>query len=184
MKKIQIPLLFTALLVLTALQLHNQGRLWTAESGHIYFWVGNAYGPDNSQHIFDPYSFSHMLHGVLFFFLLRKIFKKAHFGWILFGSAFLEAGWELLENSPLIINRYREGTAALGYAGDTVLNSMADILSCCIGTFIAFKIGGKLSIALFFATEIIMVLWIRDCLTLNVLMLIYPVDAIKVWQMH
>src|SRR5687768_518411 len=111
-----------------------------------------------------------MLHGIIFFFVLRKIFKKAGLGWLLFGSALLEAGWELLENSPLIIDRYREGTAALGYTGDTILNSMADIFSCCIGTIIAFKIGGYKSFILFLLVEITMVIWIRDCLILNVIM--------------
>jgi hypothetical protein len=94
----------------------------------------------------------------------------------------IEATWEVLENSPLIIDRYREATAALGYTGDTIVNSVGDILFCILGVGIARQIGFRWSVVLFVATELVLLFWIRDNLTLNVLMLIYPIEAIRVWQ--
>lgn len=163
--------------------LHLQGRLWIAASGHMYFWIGDAYSPDNSQHLLDPYSFSHFLHGIIFFFLLQKLFGKFSLESRFVASAMLEGCWEMLENSALIINRYRDATAALGYTGDTIFNSFGDILSCSLGFIVARYIGWKWSIILFVVIELFCLWWIKDNLTLNVLMLIYPIDGIKEWQL-
>ena len=95
----------------------------------------------------------------------------------------MEAGWELLENSPLIINRYREATIALGYAGDSVLNSLSDILMMTLGFLFAYRVPMKVTVAAIIVMEVGCALWVRDNLTLNVIMLIHPVDAIKAWQM-
>jgi hypothetical protein len=94
----------------------------------------------------------------------------------------VEAGWEILENSPIIIDRYRSATASLGYNGDSIVNSTGDLLSCAVGYALAQRIGWKWSIGLFVVIELVMLLMIRDNLTLNVIMLLYPIEAIKRWQ--
>lgn len=163
--------------------LHAQGRLWIASSGIMKIWVGDTFSPDNSQQLLDPYSFSHFLHGVIFFFVLNLFFKKFSIQSRLVAAVMLEGCWEMLENSAMVINRYREATAALGYSGDTIYNSFGDILSCSIGFIVVRYIGWKWSLALFFAIELFCLFWIKDNLTLNVLMLIYPVEGIKEWQL-
>ncbi|MEW6468539.1 MAG: DUF2585 family protein [Bacteroidota bacterium] len=179
-----LPFIVLALLLaLTALQLHHQGRLWTASSGNVHFWVSDTFSSENSQHLFDPYSFSHMQHGLIFFFLLRWLFPRLSWSWRFVGSAALEAGWELLENSAFIIDRYRNVTAAFGYTGDTIINSMFDIVCCSAGFLIAYLLGGRKTLALFLVVEITMILWIKDSLLINVLMLIYPFEAIREWQL-
>lgn len=163
--------------------LHAQGRLCIAASGKMLIWVGDAFSSDNSQHLLDPYSFSHFLHGVIFFFLLNKLFKRFSLQSRFVAAIMIEGCWEMLENSAIIINRYREATAALGYSGDTIYNSLGDILSCSIGFIIARYIGWKWSFALFLLVEVGCLFWIKDNLTLNVLMLIYPIEGIKEWQL-
>lgn len=163
--------------------LFAQGRLWIAESGEMHIWIGDAFSADNSQHLLDPYSFSHFLHGVIFFFILSLLFKKFSIQSRFVASVFMEGCWEMLENSAIIIDRYREATAALGYTGDTIYNSYGDLISCSLGFVVARYIGWKWSLALFVAVELFCLFWIKDNLTLNVIMLIYPIDGIKEWQM-
>lgn len=165
----------------TALQLHAQGRLWICACGRVDLWAGDIWSSDNSQHIFDPYSFTHVLHGVMFFWLLYFI-PKLPFSWKLVLALMIESAWEVVENAPFIINRYREGTIALGYEGDTVVNSMADIVLCAVGFALVKWMGVKWSIVFFVVVELILVLWIRDSLILNIIMLIYPLEGLRVWQ--
>jgi hypothetical protein len=165
----------------SAFILHSMGRIWICSDGTVLLWVSDAWSDQNSQHISDPYSFSHLLHGLLFFGALYKLTPKLSFLWRLNISVLLEASWEILENSSLIINRYRDA-GALGYSGDTVLNSMGDLLSCALGFVLAYYLGFKKSVILFILVEIGMILTIRDSLILNVIMLIHPVEAIKTWQ--
>jgi hypothetical protein len=103
--------------------------------------------------------------------------------WRLALAISIEAGWEVFENSAFIINRYREATLALGYEGDTVINSFGDILACGIGFLLARRLGFRRTLLIFVLTEIVLLIWIRDSLILEILMLIYPIDAIKAWQM-
>jgi hypothetical protein len=103
-------------------------------------------------------------------------------GWHLFVAITMESGWEIIENSNTVIQRYREATASLGYRGDTVLNSLGDIMCCGIGFMIASRLGWRRSLALFFVTEAFLLIWIRDSLLLEIIMLVHPIDAIKVWQ--
>ncbi len=163
-------------------QIRTQGRLWICECGQIYLWVGDVWSSDNSQHWFDPYAFSHLLHGVIFFWVMAWLLPKVPLMWRLCIAIAIESLWEVVENSALIINRYRESTAALGYNGDTVVNSVGDILICGVGFIIAFYLGFKRSLLLFVVVEVVLLFWIRDNLTLNVIMLIYPIEAIKNWQ--
>ncbi|MBE7470545.1 MAG: DUF2585 family protein [Anaerolineales bacterium] len=171
-----------AILVLAALQLRSQGRLWMCDCGYIWLWSGDVWSSDNSQHWFDPYSFSHMLHGFIFFWLLAWGLPRLAVSWQLCLALFVEALWEIFENSAFVINRYREATAALGYQGDTVINSLGDIIACGIGFAIAWRLGFRRSLALFVITELVLLFWIRDNLTLNIIMLLYPIEAIKAWQ--
>lgn len=170
-------------LIIMTTYLYMQGRLWFSASGDISLWVGDAFSSENSQQLLDPYSFSHFLHGVIFFFFLKWAFKRFSLESRFVGAVILEGCWEMLENSAIIINRYREATAALGYSGDTIFNSYGDLLSCSLGFIVARYIGWKWSVGLFVVLELMCLFWIKDNLTLNVIMLIYPIDGIKEWQL-
>ena len=172
-----------ALLALAAVELHWQGRRWWCACGDFNPWVSDAWGPHNSQHLFDPYSFTHVLHGVLICGLLAWVAPCLVPAWRLWLALLVESLWEVIENSAFVIERYRAATAALGYEGDSVGNSLGDILSGGLGFVIAYHLGLRWSIVLFFAIELILLFWIRDNLFLNVLMLWHPVEAIKSWQM-
>jgi hypothetical protein len=144
--------------------------------------VSDALGPHTSQHLFDPYSFTHILHGILLCGLLAWITPRLTPPWQLSIAVFVESLWEVFENSAFVIERYRATTMALGYAGDTIINSLGDIFSCAIGFVLARRLGLWGSLLLFLAIESALLFWIHDSLRLNVVMLIYPIDAIKAWQ--
>ena len=131
----------------------------------------------------DPYSFSHVVHGLLFFGALWLLARRLPVGYRFLLAVLLEAGWEVLENSPLVIDRYRSATIALGYAGDSVLNSTSDILMMSLGFLMASRVRWWLSVAALVAMELGCLLWIRDNLTLNIVMLVHPIEAIKAWQL-
>jgi len=171
----------TILVIATALLLQFQGRSWFALDGSFYLWIGDAWSDQNSQHWTDPYSFSHVLHGVLFFGLLYFLSDKLSWMWRFNISVLLEAIWEVVENSSVIIDRYRDA-GALGYTGDSIINSMGDLFYCGLGFVIAHYLGLTKSIILFILVEIGLLLTIRDSLIINIIMLIHPIDAIKEWQ--
>jgi hypothetical protein len=173
---------FFLLLTATVVQLRNQGRVWWCACGKLTLWVGDIWSAHTSQHVFDPYSFTHVLHGVVFSGLTMLAFPRKRLVWQLWIAIAIEACWELLENSPFIIHRYRTVTMGLGYEGDSVVNSLSDILCCGIGFLLARSLGVRRSVVFFAATELVLIVWIRDNLTLNVLMLTWPVEAIKAWQ--
>jgi hypothetical protein len=170
-------------LAATAAQLHQQGRLWWCACGRAFLWTGNAWGSLTSQSFLDPYSFTHILHGLMFCGLLTLLIRGMPASWRLCAAITIEAVWELIENTDTVIQHYRAATASLGYQGDTVMNSLGDIMCCGIGFILARKLGWRRSIILFAATEVILLIWIRDSLLLEVLMLLSPIDAIKMWQM-
>jgi hypothetical protein len=159
------------------------GRLPLGPDARFGWWEGNIWSSECSQRLADPYSFSHIAHGMLFFALFWWVARKLPLRSRFFAAVLLEAGWELLENSPLIINRYRETTIALGYAGDSVMNSLSDIVMMSLGFLFAFRFRPLISVVALVTMEVGCALWIRDNLTLNVLMLIHPIQAIKAWQM-
>jgi hypothetical protein len=131
----------------------------------------------------DRYSFTHLLHGFLLYGLLALIAPRLSAVWRLWLAVSIEAVWEVIENSEFVIRRYREQTAALGYHGDTIVNSLGDILVCGLWFALAQRLGFRRTFALFVLTEVTLAIYvIRDNLTLNVVMLIYPIDAIKEWQ--
>ena len=171
------------LLALAAIQLHGEGRLWICSCGYLLAWAGNIWSADNSQHLLDPYSFTHLLHGLIFFWLLAWFVPWMPMAWRYLSAVAIEALWEVVENSAFMIDRYREATVALGYTGDTIINSLSDMLICAVGFLLASQIGLRRSLVLFVMVEVTLTLWIRDSLLLNIIMLIHPVDMIKTWQM-
>lgn len=182
MRRVLPWLAIVLVLVVTAYQLRSQGRLWWCSCDYLLIWSGDPWSSDNSQHLLDPYSFTHVLHGFIFCGLLALIVPRLSPVWQLWLAVSIEAVWEVVENSEFVIRRYREETAALGYHGDTIVNSLADILLCGIGFVLARHLGFRRTFALFVLTEVGLAIWIRDNLSLNILMLIYPIDAVKEWQ--
>lgn len=176
-------LALVGVVALMVVQLARQGRLWVCACGRIALWAGDIWSAENSQQLFDPYTFTHLLHGVAFFWLLSWLLPRVPLAWRLSLAIAIESAWEVVENAPFIINRYREGTAALGYEGDSILNSFGDVLMCGVGFMVAYYLGWRKSLALFIITDLLLLLWIRDGLILNIIMLIYPIEAIRVWQM-
>jgi len=178
------PWLAMAVIVTLAVgQLHLQGRLGWCSCGRLSPWVGDIWSSHCSQHLFDPYSFTHVLHGLVLYGLLALACPKMPLAWRLCLAISLEAGWEVFENCDFTIQRYREMTIALDYKGDSIANSLGDILCCGAGFLLTRRLGVWGSVSLFVATEVVLLIWIRDSLLLNVVMLAWPIDAIKTWQM-
>lgn len=159
------------------------GRLPLGPDHHFGWWEGNIWSSAQSQRVADPYSFSHIVHGVLFYALLWVFARRWPLQTRLLVAVALEAGWEILENSPIIINRYRAVTIALGYEGDSVLNSVSDVVMMAIGFVIAWRARPWMTLVMVAAFEIGMLVLVRDNLTLNIIMLVWPIAAIKAWQM-
>ncbi|MEI8195157.1 MAG: DUF2585 family protein [Phycisphaerae bacterium] len=178
-------LLIAAGLVVVAAGLElGMGRTLISKSGKILWWVGDVNSAEMSQQLADWYSFSHILHGVLFYGAIRLVGRgRWPVGMCLALAVGLEAAWEVLENSSFIIHRYREATIALGYEGDSVLNSMSDIGFCILGFLLARGLPVWVTILLVVVTELGLAYVIRDNLTLNIIMLIHPLEFIKHWQM-
>ncbi len=171
-----------AILVLATLQLRHQGRAWWCACGQFTPWAGDIWSSHNSQHFLDPYSFTHLLHGFVFCWLLALCLPQVSSTWRLTLGIFLEAVWEVFENTEFVIRHYRETTAALGYNGDSIANSLGDIMMCGVGFMVAQRLGFRRAALVFVATEAVLLLWIRDSLLLEVLMLVHPIEAIKAWQ--
>jgi uncharacterized protein DUF2585 len=162
--------------------LREQGRLWICSCGYVLPWTNEYWGSNTSQHLLDPASFTHLLHGFVLCGLMALLAPWVSVAWRLWMAVSIEVGWEVLENSEFVIQRYREGTAAFGYHGDTVVNSAGDVLSCALGFLLARRLGFWRSLAVLVAVEGVLAVWIRDGQLLNVIMLIYPIDAIEAWQ--
>lgn len=170
------------------------GRTWWCSCGLAIPWAWDVNSEHNSQHIIDWYSFSHVLHGFIFYWFLRphgplaKLCARAKVKLPdallsrLLIAALIESAWELAENSPLIIERYRSATIALNYYGDSIVNSLSDLSMCSLGFLLAFRLPVRIIVALAILFELFTLYMIRDNLTLNVIMLLYPVEAIKNWQ--
>ena len=179
----RIALAVVAILGLTAGIELAMGRLPFGPDGRFGLWESNIWSSEQSQRFADPYSISHIVHGLLFYGLLWLVARRAPLRYRFLAAVLLEAGWELLENSPLIINRYRAVTISLGYVGDSVLNSVSDVLMMSLGFLLASRWRVWVSVAFVLAMEVGMLLWVRDNLTLNIIMLVHPIEAIKMWQM-
>lgn len=175
-------LLGLAIFVITAAVELWMGRLPLGPDGKFALWAGNIWSSEQSQRLTDPYSFTHFMHGICFFALIWIALRKLPVRYRFIAAILLEACWELLENSPIIINRYRSVTISLGYEGDSILNSLSDICFAGLGFLFAWRTRLRIVILTVIAIELILLFWIRDNLTLNLIMLIHPIDAIKVWQ--
>ena len=148
MKRILPWLAIVVVLVCTAYLLRSQGRLWWCSCDYLLLWSGDPWSSDNSQHLLDPYSFTHVLHGFFLCGLLALIAPRVSPAWRLWLAVCIEALWEIVENSEFVIRRYREETAALGYHGDTIVNSLSDIIVCGLGFALARYLGARRTVAL------------------------------------
>jgi hypothetical protein len=163
---------------------YAMGRIPMCKCGTIKLWYGGRGDSEMSQHLTDWYSYSHVLHGIIFYWLLSIVAKgRLSVAARLVIAAGIEAGWEIFENTPFIINRYRAQTVSRDYLGDSIVNSVGDMLSMLVGFLLASRLPAWVTVCLLIATEVFLLALIRDNLTLNVIMLIHPVEWIKQWQL-
>ena len=169
------------MLAAAAAELGMGRKLWGI-SGTPGLWSGDIWSSHNSQFLFDPYTFTHITHGVLLYAFLTLAFKTSPVSTRLLLAVGLESAWEVFENTTLVIERYRAETISLNYYGDSIVNSMGDILACMIGFILASRLPKRVTALGVVGLEILLVVWTRDNLALNLVMLIHPSRAIRIWQ--
>jgi Protein of unknown function (DUF2585) len=174
--------IFLLILIVQVVTERLMGRIWICSCGFVKLWEGQVHSPGNSQHLSDWYTPSHIIHGFLFYGLGWLLFRKRSIGFRIGFATLIESAWEILENSPIIINRYRAATIAFDYVGDSILNSAMDTVFMLVGFLLAWRLPIWLTITLAIVAEITTGILIRDNLTLNVIMLVWPIEAIKTWQ--
>lgn len=183
MSRRYLPYIVSAgLVVLAALILLWMGREPICKCGYVKLWHGETLSSESSQHLTDWYTPSHILHGILFYGLLHLFVRRVSIGWRLAIATLIEVSWEILENTDMIIQRYREVTISLDYFGDSVVNSVSDVLAMMLGFGLArvLPVWGSVAVVIFF--EMLTMWLIRDGLALNIIMIINPLDAILEWQ--
>jgi hypothetical protein len=182
----QGTLISIGVMVLMILVLQQMGRTWICTCGTIKLWHGAVISSENSQHISDWYTFSHITHGFLFYclawYLSRHIGPLRAVPARLVFSVVIECAWEILENTNMIIDRYREATIALDYYGDSILNSTFDVIYMGLGFFVAARLPWRATLVIALSFELFTAFMIRDNLSLNILMLLWPIEAVKTWQ--
>jgi hypothetical protein len=176
-----------AILAIQIATLHHFGQPFFAASGHVLLWANDPFSPDMSQQLTDWYSFSHLIHGFIFFGVLRLVAPRLPVGWRFLIAMGVEVAWEIAENSPAVIRHYREQALAAGYVGDSIMNSLSDTLMMSLGFFFASRVRARYVVALAVTFELFTAATIRDNLTLNVINLIAPnrwgaIQAIHRWQ--
>lgn len=175
-------LLLLAALSATAAVLYAMGRVPICECGYVKFWHGTVVSSENSQHLSDWYTPSHVIHGILFYGLLALLAPRVSLNLRFLVALVLECAWEIAENTDRVIERYREATIALDYYGDSIVNSLADIVAMALGFFLARWMPVWASVLLVIVMEAGVMWAIRDGLALNVLMLLWPLEAVRQWQ--
>jgi hypothetical protein len=175
-------LIALALVALQAAILFALGRVPVCACGSIKLWQNTVNSSENSQHIFDWYTPSHVIHGILFYLALWLIFPKTPVMARFLLALGIEVGWEIVENTPFVIERYRSGTISFSYHGDSIVNSISDAFAMSFGFLLAARLPVFVSVSLIVALEVTVALFVRDNLTLNVLMLLHPLDPIRDWQ--
>lgn len=182
----QYILISAIVMIAFAAILHFMGQIWICKCNYIKLWHGVVFSSENSQHLSDWYSFSHIIHGFIFYWILQMVNKKFKFemplGLLLLIAILVEVSWEIFENTDMIINRYREVTISLDYYGDSIINSVFDTLFMIVGFIIAYRFPVWLTVFLMILMEAFVGYKIHDNLTLNIIMLIYPTDWILNWQ--
>jgi len=162
----------------------QMGRPVSYTKGPVRFWIADVLSDQNSQQVADPYSFTHVTHGALFYGMTVLALGPARPALRAAVAVALESAWEALENTNMVIDRYRAVTVSLGYYGDSVVNSIADVAACLIGFLLAWRLPTRVTIAWVVVVELVLAVWIRDNLTLNIVMLAFPIEAIRQWQME
>ena len=185
LRRLKSPWVWVGVIVIIAIAaaiLLSMGRVPWCKCGYIKLWHGVVFSSENSQHLTDWYSFSHIIHGFGFYLFLWLVARRMPIGWRLFLATILESAWEILENTDMIINRYREVTISLDYYGDSVINSSADIAFMVLGFVLASRLPVWVTVTLTIIMEVVVAYYIRDNLSLNIIMLLYPLESIRVWQ--
>jgi hypothetical protein len=184
--RLPLPVAILIALGLTAVAaaiLFWMDRIPICKCGYIKLWHGGRGDSEISQHLADWYTYSHVLHGVIFYFLLWFVFRgRLSVAARLVIATLIEGAWEIFENTPFIINRYRTQTVSRDYFGDTIINSVGDILAMIVGFLVASRLPAWVTVFLLIATELLLLYLLRDNLLLNIVMLIYPLDWIRQWQ--
>jgi Protein of unknown function (DUF2585) len=176
-------LLSAAIMAVTGAILLLMGRIPICACGYVKLWHGGRGDAEVSQHLADWYTYSHVLHGLIFYWILSVVLRgRLSVAARLAIAVLIEGVWEVVENTPFIIDRYRAQTISLGYTGDTVVNSMGDMLATVAGFFLAARLPVWVTVLLLVLTEVVLLYVIRDNLLLNIVMLLYPLDWIRQWQ--
>ncbi len=178
--RIAVPLI-VGVLAIQAAALLAMGHPPICTWGTVKLWWGVVQSAQNSQHIFDWYSFSHLIHGFIYYFVAWACLPRSLPIWRLAAALGIECTWETIENTPFVIERYRDGTISLQYYGDSVINSLSDTLTMVAGFVLAWRLPISVVVGLAVAMELFVGFWIHDNLTVNILMLVHPIDAVRAW---
>ena len=182
--RIPTPLAIGALFGLATVALRLEGRRWWCRCGRPTLWTGDMWSPHTSQHLFDPYSFTHVEHGLVFDAMLRPLSRRLGPSRRLLLAMAVETLWEIAENTQPVIENYRKAALARGYEGDSIANSLGDIAACGVGLLLARRLPVRWSVALFVGMEVVLLAIYRDNLILNITLQFVPIKAVEAWQIR